>query len=569
MTDERLHTVSLRLRVVLFSLVVLGAVMVLVGGLSLVFVGAQSRAELGRRLNDGAAQAASLASQRVPPDRIVLQVSSPSVVVRLVAPDGVVYGSRFGVAPRPARCPGGRNCDTDDEDGPDGLGDPEEADEPPVPPMPPGPPMVPGMPGGPFVVPGAPGGPTGSPGTPGGPFVSPTPGGPFVTPGTPGGPPGASGTPGEPGVSGPPGPPWMGPPGHRDRLERWKPADRVVRRVLPDGSRLTLYGDVRQLVGIQRRLGELLLLLGLGGLAAAALGLMVSTRLALRPLDTMTSLARSIAAGDRGHRLAPTRTTTELGRTAAAFDDMLDALEGAERAAREAEAAARDSEATAVESEARTRRFVADAAHELRTPITGLRAAAEAALRTGATGEDRDRLQLLLIREAGRAGRLVEDLLSMAQIDAGLRLTPEPVELRALADAEAERVRLLAPSVHVDVAGDPLTVRADPQRLSQVLANLLDNARRYTPEDGTITVAVRRGDGRALVTVADTGPGVPEADRERIFDRLVRLDESRGRSGGLGGAGLGLAIARGIARAHGGELRCGADSVFELTLPLH
>jgi len=385
----------------------------------------------------------------------------------------------------------------------------------------------------------------------------------------------------------------------------------VVRRTLSDGSQLTLYGDPAELTAIQRRLSRLLVLLGLAGLAVAGLALLATTRLALRPLDTMTALARSIAGGDRGRRLAPIRTDTELGRTAAAFDDMLDALEGAERTAKQAEAVARD-------SERQTRQFVADAAHELRTPITGLRAAAEAALSSRASGEERERLHLLLLREAGRAGRLVEDLLALAQIDAGLRLRQEPVELRALAEAEVERIRLLAPTVTVSVRGEPLTVPGDPQRLAQVLANLLDNARRYTPDGGEVTVTVDRapaggadsgglpgteprtaaaaeprvsgvetrasgagaeadlhGSGWARVRVLDTGPGVPAADRERIFDRLVRLDDARSRDAGgpgfsgpgLSGAGLGLAIARGIARAHGGELRCDADSAFELTLP--
>jgi signal transduction histidine kinase len=415
----------------------------------------------------------------------------------------------------------------------------------------------------------------------------------------------------------------------------------VLHRTLADGSQLTLYGDAGELTAIQRRLSRLLVVLGLAGLAVAGLALLATTRLALGPLDTMTALARSIAAGDRGRRLAPTRTDTELGRTASAFDAMLDSLEGAERQAKQSEAVARS-------SERKTRQFVADAAHELRTPIAGVRAAAEAALSSRATGEERDRLHLLLLREAGRAGRLVEDLLAMAQIDAGLRLIRDAVELRGLAEAEVERIRLLAPTVSVRVVGEQLTVPGDAQRLAQVLANLLDNARRYTPDGGEITVTVDHapadavaeaaelttaeltagelttaeltageltageptgteptgteptdtgpaetgragteraaanqpgkrgapggggGESMARVRVADSGPGVPAEDRERIFDRLVRLDDARSHDSGVpgrSGVGLGLAIARGIARAHGGELRCDRDSVFELILP--
>ncbi|HEX4252619.1 MAG TPA: ATP-binding protein [Pseudonocardia sp.] len=506
---------SLRRRVMLFSLAVLGVVLVLVSGLVLLLTGIESRSDLLVQLNTRAALAEQLARQHVSPATIVERVKGPAVRVRLVAQDGTTYGS------------GGRQYPPGPGRGqPDGTGPPD---------------------------PGPPGADPDDPDDPGPPDLGPP-------------------DPGAPGPA-PPHPEAQGQPSHRGP---------VLRRTLSSGAQLTLFGDAGELTAIQRRLSRLLLMLGLGGLAVAGIALFVTTRLALGPLDTMTALARSIAAGDRGRRLAPIRTDTELGRTAAAFDDMLDALEGAERTAKQAEAVARD-------SERQTRQFVADAAHELRTPITGLRAAAEAALSSRATGEERERLHLLLLREAGRAGRLVEDLLALAQIDAGLRLLREPVELRALAEAEAERIRLLAPTVTVSVLGEPLTVPGDPQRLAQVLANLLDNARRYTPDGGEITITVDQsrdaagseasggapdgpatGGSVARVRVADTGPGVPEADRERIFDRLVRLDDARRRDAGgpgFSGAGLGLAIARGIAHAHGGELRCDDDSAFELTLP--
>ncbi|WP_325712297.1 HAMP domain-containing sensor histidine kinase [Pseudonocardia sp.] len=508
---SRLRTVSLRRRVMLFSLIVLAVVLVLVSGLALVFTSIGTRADIAAALNTRAALADQLARQDVPPATIVERVRGPAVRVRLIDPNGVSYDSS-GAGPNSSK--------------------PVRVD--PNPPAPPGAAAHQGP--GPYPAPNQHSNPNqhGNPNPYGGP-----------------GPRGGPGPYGGQGPFGGPGP--------------------VLRRTLADGSQLTLYGDSSELSAVQQRLTRLLVLLGLGGLGVAALALLATTRVALGPLDTMTALARSIAAGDRGRRLDPTRPNTELGRTAAAFDNMLDALEGAERQAKEAEATARG-------EAARTRQFVADAAHELRTPIAGLRAAAEAALSTRATGEERDRLHLLLIREAGRAGRLVEDLLALARIDAGLRLEHGEVELRGLADAEADRVRLLAPNLTVAVVGSPLTVPGDAQRMAQVLANLLDNARRYTPPGGEITITVDSqaasdsGVGPlARVRVADSGPGVPAADRERIFDRLVRLDDARGRdSGGFGrsGAGLGLAIARGIAHAHGGELRCDPDSVFELTLPI-
>jgi len=339
---------------------------------------------------------------------------------------------------------------------------------------------------------------------------------------------------------------------------------RVLRRRLPDGSWITLFGDPSGITAAQRRLRGVLLLVGVLAVVLAAVVLMASTRLALAPLDAMTALARSIASGDRGRRLSPTRTDTELGRTAAAFDVMLDALEGTERHAKA-------SEARAIASEARTRQFVADAAHELRTPLAGVQAAAEASVTSGLPEAERQRLHLLLIREAQRAGRLVEDLLSLARLDAGQESQRAPVELVELARAEAERARLRSPGVDITVGGEPITVPANAQHVSQVLGNLLDNARRHAT--GRIEVLVGRATEGAVVTVADDGPGIAPADRERIFDRLVRLDAARTRATGEAGAGLGLAIARGFARSHGGDLHCvppppgTTGAVFRLTLP--
>ncbi|HEY2764944.1 MAG TPA: HAMP domain-containing sensor histidine kinase [Pseudonocardiaceae bacterium] len=351
----------------------------------------------------------------------------------------------------------------------------------------------------------------------------------------------------------------------------------VFRRSLPGGSQITLVGDVSGISAAQQRLRRVLLLVGVLAAAVATTVLLASTRLALAPLDAMTALARSIAGGNRGRRLSPTRTDTELGRTASAFDDMLDALEGTERQAKASEARALASESRALASEARIRQFVADAAHELRTPLAGVQAAAQASVSPDLAEPERQRLHVLLVREAHRAGQLVEDLLALARLDAGQQPRREPVALVDLARAETERVRLLSPALQIVVGGVAVTVAADAQQVSQVLANLLDNARRHAA--ARIDVQVTREAGTAVVTVADDGPGIAEADRERVFDRLVRLDAARTQPDGVGtaqgasGAGLGLAIARGIARAHGGDLRCvppasGAiGAVFRLELP--
>lgn len=334
-----------------------------------------------------------------------------------------------------------------------------------------------------------------------------------------------------------------------DRLKQVKATLAGGSRV--NGAKLTLVADQAVLDGAERTLRRLLVITGLLAVAVTALALLAGVRLALSPLDAMTRLAGSIVAGRRGGRLAPTRTTTELGRTAAAFDAALDALEGAERAARA--------------SEERTRRFVADAAHELRTPLAGVQAAAEAVL-AAAPEKDPARtehLHLLLVRESRRAGKLVSDLLELARLDAGDEIAREPVSLLSLAQAQAERVRLLAPEVTTEVAGTDTPVLGDAGRLTQVLTNLADNALQAMAARGTLTITVAT-DG---FTVSDTGPGIPEADTERVFDRLVRLDDARDRR--AGGSGLGLAIARGFARAHGGDLRYepvpGGGASFVLT----
>lgn len=309
------------------------------------------------------------------------------------------------------------------------------------------------------------------------------------------------------------------------------------------GAKFVFYADTEAISLAQVRLRKILIGLGLGAIVVTGVLMIWVVRRALAPLDAMTSLAQAIAAGHRGGRLNPSRTDTELGRTAAAFDGMLDSLEG---------------------SEQRTRRFVADAAHELRTPITGVQAVAEALVSAPVDSPDRDQMSFLLVREARRAGRLVDDLLALAQLDAGYEMQREPVDLMGLALAEVARTRFVAPDFDIAASGEAVVVIGDGQRLAQVLANLVDNARQATGNQGSVRITV----DSSGFTVADNGPGVPEGERERIFDRLVRLDDARDRRSG--GSGLGLAIARGVVRAHGGELTCepsGSGAVFRVVLP--
>jgi two-component system, OmpR family, sensor kinase len=325
-----------------------------------------------------------------------------------------------------------------------------------------------------------------------------------------------------------------------------------------DGANLTLSVDTTLVSGARRTLRRVLVITSVIALVVSGALVTAAVRFALRPLDSMAALAKSVSQGNRGHRLAPTRTDTELGQTAQAFDEMLDELEGAE--------------ARAQQAEERTRAFLADAAHELRTPIAGVQAAAETLLHHDdqLTHDERQHLQALLVREAERAGGLISDLLTAARLDAGIDLDLAPVSLRTLTRGEIDRVQLLHPETVVTMSGPEVVARADAAKVSSILRNVIDNAVRAAGPQGKVHVVVREHDQLAIAEVWDSGPGVPPSERERIFERLVRLDH--GRAGDAGGSGLGLAIARGYARAHGGELTCedtrGSGAMFRLVLPL-
>ncbi|MFJ3380726.1 sensor histidine kinase [Curtobacterium sp. NPDC090217] len=341
------------------------------------------------------------------------------------------------------------------------------------------------------------------------------------------------------------------------RSSRLTEGDRIVTLVstLSDGSRIRLTAGTGPVDEVLGELRWVMLAASVGFMLVAAVGLVIVVRRTMRPLDVMTNAARSIAHGDRGRRLRPARQGTEIGRVAVAFDEMLDAVEGAER--------------QAVSAEARMRSFLSDAAHELRTPVAGITAAADTLVRARPDVVEREELAVHVVRQAGRAARLVDDLLLMARVDGGLALEPASVDLGAIARSEADRARLRSPGLTVQVAetDGAVVVSADGDRIGQVLANLLENAARATDGAGHVVVEIDRLGDVGRVRVADDGPGIPAVDRERVFDRLVRLDAARAASGG--GAGLGLPIARGIARAHGGELVCppGVGTVFVLTIP--
>lgn len=253
---------------------------------------------------------------------------------------------------------------------------------------------------------------------------------------------------------------------------------------------------------------------------------------ALRPVDRIRSEVDAIS-GDRLDRRVPVPASgDEIAALATTMNGMLDRLDDATRA---------------------QRRFVSDASHELRSPLATIRQHAELAAAhpaTTSTGE----LASIVHEEGLRLQSLVDALLTLARLDEGAPIAAHPVDLDDLALAEAARLRGLG--VRLDASGiGPARVRGDERMLGQVLRNLAENARRHAASG--VAIAVSERDGWALVTVDDDGDGVPEAERERVFERFVRLDEARARE--AGGSGLGLAIVRGIVRAHGGTIAVDAS----------
>jgi signal transduction histidine kinase len=316
----------------------------------------------------------------------------------------------------------------------------------------------------------------------------------------------------------------------------------VFTDVLPNGTRITLSASSARIGEAVRRLLLIELAVALAALALAALLLSRGTAAALRPLKHVAGTAGRIAAGETSERLRPTRTDTELGGMAAAFDQMVDALAAATAQARQAEET--------------MRRFLADASHELRTPVAALQATAETLLREQPARPQRDAIEATLAGDAARLGRLIDDLLGLARLESA-QPALSPVDLAELARAAIEHAGRDADGATISVEPcGPAEVLGSADGLARVVRNLLDNALAAAGPAGQIRITLRRDGDHAEFSVTDDGPGIPAADRERIFERFVRLGPTN-----APGNGLGLAIARRIARQHNGDLTC--DSVAE------
>jgi heavy metal sensor kinase len=303
---------------------------------------------------------------------------------------------------------------------------------------------------------------------------------------------------------------------------------------------------LRRLRGVLLGSAPLVLLIG-------SLGGYWMSRRALKPVDAITRAAQSISIENLSQRLAVPASGDELQRLSETWNNMLERLEAAVK---------------------RLSQFTADASHELRTPLTLIRATAELTLRRERSVETYREALRHIIDDSDRTARLIEDLLLLARADAGLPLLPlDRMELMPLVRDVCEQGQILAQARQVEISAEapeqPVYVDANDPQLRRLLLLLVDNAVKYTPAGGRITVSVGMELSGATVTVRDTGIGIPDSALPHVFERFYRVDESRNRE--AGGSGLGLSIAQWIAERHHARLEAesmvGHGSAFRVRFP--
>ncbi len=308
-------------------------------------------------------------------------------------------------------------------------------------------------------------------------------------------------------------------------------------------------------LGAEQLLSTIALILPLGLVAALLMGTWIANR-ALTAVDVIITEVREITDGTSLHRrLAVPVVKDELGRLVETLNQMLTRLE---------------------RNFAALRRFTADASHELKTPLTVLRAGVERAITT--PGLQQETLVTLeeTLQEIKRMAELVDALLMLARADEGIApLHREAVDLRSIVTEVQETGELLAEqagvTMEVATPAEPVIVSVDASRIRQLILNLVTNAVKYTPAGGSVRMQLGPANGRVALSVADTGIGIAAGDLPHIFDRFWRADSARTRTGERPGAGLGLAICKWIAEAHGGQIdvvsRPGRGTTFTVILP--
>jgi two-component system, OmpR family, sensor histidine kinase MprB len=324
---------------------------------------------------------------------------------------------------------------------------------------------------------------------------------------------------------------------------------RVMRVVLPGAGAVVFARSLNGVDDVLGRLRAVLVLLCIAGTALAAAASRVFARRVMAPVADLTAAAEHIeATGDLDRRIGA-KGDDELGRLARRFNAMLDRL-GASQAALGASLRSQQ-------------RLIADASHELRTPVTSLRTNAEVLREaTDLTDTERDALLADVVAQAEELGELVTDIIELAR-DGDPGATVDDVRFDRLVEEAVERAHRHAPGIVFDMTLGPCVVEGAPDRLGRAVNNLLDNAAKHSPPGGVVEVSVRRGE----LTVRDHGRGVASRDAPHVFDRFYRGAGDRDRPG----SGLGLAIVRQVADAHGGtvalEAAPGGGALFRLTLP--
>ena len=338
------------------------------------------------------------------------------------------------------------------------------------------------------------------------------------------------------------------------------PDFRAIAVVLPTtGDTVVVAQSLQAVERTKHQLLVLFLFVGLIALLMIAIAARYVIQIGMRPLENVEKTAEQIASGDLSARLPDAKPNTEVGRLVSSLNTMLARIE--------------ESFAARTESEGRLRRFVADASHELRTPLTAIRGFAELHRQGAVTGEsDTKELVARIERESVRMSSLVEDLLILARMDQGPKMEIKPVNLSEVVTDVVESARAAGPGHPITLdAGSEIYALGDANRIHQVVANLLANARVHTPVGTQITVEVIHLDKEVQVVVADNGPGLSEANREKIFERFYRVDPSRQRTG-TEGSGLGLSIVDAVMRSHSGHVsvdsKLGEGSTFTLHFPL-
>ena len=332
---------------------------------------------------------------------------------------------------------------------------------------------------------------------------------------------------------------------------------RVIARALPNNRGTVVAAQsLNDLNRTTSRLGFLFALIGLLLLMLIALAARTVIKVGLRPLEDAEKTAEEIAAGNLSARMPEADPSTEVGRLVTSLNTMLARIE--------------DAFSVRTESENKLRRFVADASHELRTPITAIRGFSELHRQGAVTGE-KETSELIgrIENESKRMGSLVEDLLLLARLDQAREMDSKPVDINKVVEDAVISARAAGPDhpVTFNTSGDEIFTLGDEVRIHQVVANLLANARAHTPAGTPITVSVLSTDAGVEVSVADKGPGLSAEDQKRIFERFYRADSSRVRTG-ADGSGLGLSIVDAVMRAHGGSVSVqstpGEGAVFTL-----